>query len=226
MIVIRAIVLACISLIFTGAAQAQFPGDVFFQNPSIAIQEGGTGQIEVVTFAGTDVLGAAQFDIVFDPSALEVVGVTPGSAEELERTMVSKVSNGKVSVIILNDRSLTKPFGTVSLVRIDVRPLLPAGSRINLVTDVKEILMQDSTTFGSFFGFGGEVVVTSAISTITQTASQSSAGSSVPVAEGELMDRAALLRRPGSVVSLMVLDQENIASEQRVLLQDPSVPTD
>ncbi len=119
MIVIRAIVLACISLIFTGAAQAQFPGDVFFQNPSIAIQEGGTGQIEVVTFAGTDVLGAAQFDIVFDPSALEVVGVTPGSAEELERTMVSKVSNGKVSVIILNDRSLTKPFGTVSLARID-----------------------------------------------------------------------------------------------------------
>ncbi|MGB0514203.1 MAG: cohesin domain-containing protein [Wenzhouxiangellaceae bacterium] len=188
--------------------QAQFAGDLFFAEPSVAIPADGQGTLEVQVFAGAETFGAAQFELLFDPTRLEVVSVRPGDAPELQEVFSVRRENGRVAIIVANSGSLDVPFGTASLARVDVRPLAPAGSVIPIQTRVQGVLRQDTIPFASPGGLGGEVVVSAAGATPLGTASTRQADVSTVTAEpgSALHDRVTRLRPDGATVTLMTLD--------------------
>src|SRR5690606_2875010 len=54
------------------AALAQFAGDVFFLTPSVAVQEGQTGELDLAFFTAADPFGVAQMTVTWDPAQMEV----------------------------------------------------------------------------------------------------------------------------------------------------------
>lgn len=211
-------------LLMPVAAGAQFQGDVFFAQPSLTVPEGGTATVEVQMFSGADVLGAAQVDVVFDPASVSVVGIGPGTAPELAGGLASATLQDRIGIVALNGASLLQPFGTVSLARLQMRPLLPAGSRIPLNIEVHSLLRQDAASFPDTHGFAGEILVIAA-------------GAKASVSSGQLLaspldgvvQRARAFRRPGLAVDLF--DFENSegrvsATLKRVVVPDPSAPAE
>lgn len=212
------------TLIGWQSAQAQFAGDVFFANPSIAIVEGGQSQIEVMAFMGDSTFGAVQLNLTYDPAKLAIVSVQPGSTPELQNGFTIRQQGGVLSIIALNGASDTTPIGTVSLALIEVAPLTAAGTVVNVDSNVDTVLRQDSTAFSSPNGFGAEIVVTNppnnpaTISAAVDTATQS--------ISGEVYQRALELRPGGSAVSVMVLDERNNATATLVQTRDPNAPSE
>jgi hypothetical protein len=195
------------------AAQAQFAGDVYFAAPSIAVAEGSVGEMEVVTFSGSEPVGAVHVEVLFDPAALEVIDIAVGSAPELQGGFVYEaLEPGRVAFVGLNSRSLTNPFGTVSLARIEVRPVSAAGSRVPLTISVQQVLNTDSQAVRAQ-GFAGEVVVTSPVGAASSAGTLSVATRSVAppplrsLAQPSLESRASTMARPGETVEIMRLEQ-------------------
>src|SRR3954469_2331291 len=82
--------------------RAQFQGDVFFAQPSVAIPEGGTAVLEVQMFSGSDVVGATQVDFIFDPAQAKVVKVEPGTTPQLANGLATVTSGNRVALVDLN----------------------------------------------------------------------------------------------------------------------------
>ena len=215
-------------VLFAGEqVQAQFAGDVFFNNPSIAIAEGGKIQVEIQAFMGTSPFGAVQLDIVFDPTQLNIITVKPGSNEKLQNGFTFHEKDGVLSIIALNSESETVPIGTVSLVLIEVAPLTPAGSVINVSTQVRTLLRQDSSAFSSSNGVGLEIAVTNPnpANTLENTLSTVSSVTVVD-SNNELYNRAFALRPEGAVVTLMILDENNNVSTTQISTTNPEIPSE
>ncbi len=222
---LKVTILVCLAaLVSSTSAFAQFPGDVFFLDPSVAVAEGGTAELEVVVFAGANVVGATLLDVAFDPAAAEV-SLERGGSALLEKGFVSRVSAGTASVVNLNSASLTDPIGTVSLARVLVRPLGPAGSTVNLAISVRSLLRQDSTPFPSARGFSGQVLVVSAAGP-----SAGAPSASLKSGTGDSAETLALeFRRPGSEVEVLSLAEQDglfSAVSQTVLIPDSSAPSE
>src|SRR5262245_4744806 len=58
-------------------AAAQLSGDLFLAVPSMAVPEGGTGELSVLVFAGAGAVGAAHIEVRFDPAAMEIAADDP-----------------------------------------------------------------------------------------------------------------------------------------------------
>ena len=212
-----------LTLGLTAPVQAQFAGDLFFADPSVAIPADGEGTLEVQVFAGAETFGAAQFELLYDPARLEVVSVRPGDAPELREVFSVRRDDGRVAIIVANSGSLDVPFGTASLARIDVRPLAPAGSVIPIQTRVQGVLRQDTIPFSSPAGLGGEVVVSAAGAAPLGTASarQDDAPSVVAEPGSALHERVTRLRRDGATVTLVTLDDADQPQALRVATRPP-----
>lgn len=212
-------------LLVPTTVRAQFRGDVFFANPSVAVPEGGTGVLEVLVFSGADVVGATHIDVVFDPASAEVVAIDPGTTPQLAGGLAFVTSAGRAALVDLNGSSLVQPFGTVSLARVHVRPLVAAGNRVLLSLQVRSLLRQDSTPFPSARGFSGEILVVS-------TASPATAAASVPSRtdlDDDAVQRALAFRRPGLAVDLLDFETRggNVSAVlQRVVVPDPAAPSE
>ena len=220
--VLKSVVLLCGGL--SSVCWAQFAGDVFFKNPSIAAEAGGTAEFEVQAFTGSRPLGAAHLDFIYDPSLLEVVAVKAGDAVEfVDDGLMSKRRSaaGLTSFVALNSVSLNNPFGTVSFAKITVRPLASAGQTIPVSLRVNGMLDTGSMAYASTSGFNGEVVVTSPVTSPSSVSSNNAAlrifdgvsSSSENTADEVLgrkhRERAALMGRPGQRVLLMDLEWSN-----------------
>ena len=201
------------ALLLAPPVQAQFAGDIFFSTPSVAIAEGGTGTLEVQAFTGASTFGASQFRLSYDPARVEIVAVEAGAATAVQEGFTVQQSPGEVAIIALNSESLSQPIGTVSLARLQVRPLVGAGSVININTAVDQVLRQDSSAFTGSDGFGVEVVVTAAGGNTPLAAPQTT---QVVAAGSALHERALAVRPAGSHVTLMVLDENNQATAVNV----------
>ena len=216
------------ALLAPSTARAQFVGDVFFAQPSQAVPEGGTAVFEVLLFSGAQVVGATHFDVVFDPALAEVVGVEAGTTEQLAPGHVAVTSPGRAAVVDLNSQSLTRPIGTSSLARIEVRPLAPAGTRVPLAIQVRSLLRHDSTAF-SGRGFGGEILVVSPPKGGGQSAAAATAAGAAEPVDPERAARAWEVRRPGQAVDLYELRSrggEVSAVPRRVVVPDPAAPSE
>jgi len=174
-------------------------------------------------FAGAETFGAAQFELLFDPARLEVVSVRPGDAPELQEVFSVRRDDGRVAIIVANSGSLDVPFGTASLARIDVRPLVPAGSVIPIQTRVQGVLRQDTIPFVSPGGLGGEVVVSAAGAAPAGTASARQDDAPTVIAEpgSVLHERVTRLRHDGATVKLMTLDEADQPQALRVATRAP-----
>lgn len=204
----------CVGLlasVVASAACAQFAGDVYFAQPSVAIPEGGAADMEVMTFSGSEPVGAVHVELLYDSAELEIVEVEAGSATEFQDGFVyDAVEPGRTAFVGLNSASLTDPFGTVSLARIEVRPIAAAGSRVPLTLSVRQFLGTDSQALPAQ-GFDGEVVVTSPLSGATSAAVAASplraTAALRPPTEPSLDRRASSMARPGQTVEIMRLEQ-------------------
>lgn len=226
------LLLGIVSALVAPAAQAQFPGDVFFAEPSVAAPQGGTATLEVLLFSGTQAVGATHFEVLFDADDAEVVAVEAGSTEELAPGQVSVTKAGRISVVSLNGSSLTRPFGTASLARLRIRPLVPPGSRVSLDLEVRSLLKADSTPFPESEGFAGEILVVSAVRGNRTSLPGVGASDAVDPGEAGLGDqrrRARAFRRPGQAVELLelrTLGGETSVVPHRMVVPDPTAPSE
>lgn len=180
------------------AASAQFVGDMFFATPSVAVAEGDSVELDIVTFSGALAVGAAHLEIAFDPALLAIDEVLAVNPTGITPQVVDQPLAGRVGIAWLNDDSLSAPFGLITLARVRARPLAPAGTTIDLSITARGLLKTDATPFPATQGFGGEIVVVAAAAL---TAADDSTQTAV---DGALSARAARLGRPGQSVTLMV----------------------
>lgn len=209
------------------STQAQFRGDVFFAQPSVSVPAGGVAELEVQLFSGSDVVGATHIDIVFDSTRAEVVAVEPGTTSELRDGLASAISPGRAGIVTLNGKSLLQPFGTVSLAKVRIRPLVAAGNRVTLSIQVSSVLRQNTTPFPSFRGFAGEILVVSAATGPNLTST--SVGVSSLRAEDDAVDRARAFRRPGIAVDLLDFQTQGsriTAKTRQIVVPDPTAPSE
>jgi hypothetical protein len=177
-------------------------------------------------FSGADVVGATHIDIIFDSTRAEVVAVDPGTTSELVDGLASAISPGRVGIVTLNGKSLVQPFGTVSLAKVRVKPLVAAGNRVTLTIQVRSLLRQNNTLFPSFRGFSGEILVVSATTgpNLTSTAGTTS----IRAAEDDA-ERARAFRRPGVTVDLLDFETrggEISAKARQVVVTDSAALSD
>ncbi len=221
-------IVAALALAGAPAAHAQFVGDMFFAQPSVAVAEGGTATLEAELFSGAIPLGAAHFDLLYDPSQVEVVGVSAGSTREIENGVASApAAPGRTGIVALNGASLDHPIGTESLARITLRPLVPAGSIVFFQLAPRSLLRTNSTSFPAGRGFFGELVVVSA-----GPQAQAKAGGAPPAGDPVDADhraRALRLRRPGTLVDLIDAEPRGgriVPVTKPVMVPDPSAPSE
>jgi len=215
-----------LTLLLSGQpAHAQFAGDVFFAEPSIAIGQGGQGQIEVLAFMGSSTFGATQVNLNYNPAELSIVSVQPGLSSEVQNGFTFRNENGVLSLIALNSQSTTEPIGTVSLARIEVTPLVPAGSRIFVSSNVDTMLRQDSSAYSFPRGFGMEIVVTSGTAKVANSSNKPVTLDKAEVSQ-DVYQRALELRSEGAKVKMMLLNKNGDAIETLVQTRDENAVTE
>lgn len=146
----------------TVPARAQFPGDVLFTEPQVVVEEGATAELEVVVFTGAQPFGAATLAFDFDPAALAVESVRTGNASELAERFAYGARSDEPTTLrfgTVNNRSLARPFGTVSLARIRVRPLVGAGKSTEVALRVLALHETSGVAFAQPRGFGARISV-------------------------------------------------------------------
>jgi len=192
-------------------ASAQFAGDLFFPVPSVQVQSGQQTGVEIQLFAGKDVFGATKFVFTYDPSQLQIDRVEPGASDAIQDSFAYKKTDGKVSFVVLNGKSAVQPSGTISLARLTVKPLVPAGSVIDANLVVDTVLKQDESKFLSPTGYGLEIVVVGEQSSQRTLATANAQSIEGPVTQS-MKQRAERLRPAGSKVRLVVVKSNGQAS--------------
>ncbi len=178
-------------------AHAQFVGDVYFLQPSIAVPAGSTGDLDLAIFTGDKPFGATTVTLTFDPAKLSIDAITDGTNGDDSVELESLVENGTVRLVAINTASLQQPFGSVAIARLRVRPTGSVNERTIVRSAVSRALYADRTVIRPGTGFDAEITVGRAGAT-TSTQSASAASRSA------LADRALRLRPPGGEVSLVV----------------------
>ena len=169
---------AVIFILLAPFANAQFQGDVFFDKPSVSAHQGETAIMSISGFSGAIPVGAVHLEISFDPRQLEAIDVIAGDNNEFANNLVKKIDNGVASIITANDSSLTDPFGTVNLAKIQFRVVGSPNSILPVSISVKSLLDTSSQELSRSRGFGGEIVVLPSIDTKLLTLSSFSSLSS------------------------------------------------
>jgi hypothetical protein len=212
-------------------ARAQFPGDLFFQDPAIAIEEGGQAELVVETFVGTSAFGLATFDLFYDPLLFELESVEV-STETLDAASGYGVELAdRFAQAVVNDTSLTAPFGSVELVRILGRPLAPAGQSVQLTLSPRAVLDTQGQPIGSPAGFSATITVTApaALTAASTSAPPPILDAAYPIAPWlDPLRGGVPYRRPGHVVRRWSLDQGPRAAPllSRWKYVDASAPRD
>lgn len=159
----RAALVACfLGLGAADSAFAQFPGDVFFEDPATTVIEGETIDLDVLFFGGPEISGVVGFDVIFDPAEVELVAVSAPVSPAAD-TLFTFPGVGRDRVVVVNDDSLVQPFGVSSVTTLTVRPLVPAGQSISLVLEARGAIAASGIPFAQSTGFGAQVSVVSGL---------------------------------------------------------------
>jgi len=208
---------AMVSLSHSTNSFAQFAGDVFFQDPSVAASTGGEVSLSLQTFAGADAFGAAQLGVSWPQADLTLISVTPNQIFTDNGGFVVENSGGFSSFVLGNAESLDSPIGTVDLVTVVFRVDAAAGTVIPVDVELTDYLFTDGTqNFGR--ALGAEIVstagLTESVSANDESILNGSEGLVVSIQEGDpLFDRAARLRQPGSELNLIVVEGGVVRSD-------------
>lgn len=69
---ISSLVLMITMLLASTHSYAQFAGDVFFDEPSVAVDQGETRELSLSVFSGASVFGGAQIRLTYDLSLIHI----------------------------------------------------------------------------------------------------------------------------------------------------------
>lgn len=158
--------IATLVLVIGQPADAQFLGDHFFSDPTPMVAEGDEVTLTIQVFTGPQAFGASQLDVEFDDTALEVLEVRGLG----DRTVVSLSRPGSLGIATLNGAALDVPIGTIALVELRVRPLVPAGQSVTLSLNAAALLRPTGESFASTGGLVGTIFVVPAGSPISPLA--------------------------------------------------------
>ncbi len=202
----NALIALLLSILPSTAAWAQFPGDSFFETPSVQVEEGGEVDLTLIVFAGGEVLGATEVAVTYNPAELELVSVTPAGTEELADVFAVDHQDGRSVIVTANSQSLSAPTASVAVATLRVRPLAGEGARLFLGSEMRGALDVNGVTFLSSDGFGAEInVVAPASASSAGVATPAFAPSELPtrlVADRNVLARAAALRPEGTPVEM------------------------
>jgi hypothetical protein len=186
--------------LLSSSAWAQFAGDVYFAEPSVAAGEGEPTTLEIQTFSGASALGGAHFVLRFDPAQLAIEAVRPGASPQFQDGLVSRPVPGGIGVVTLNGASVAHPFGTISLVEIVVRPLAPPGTDVEISIDALSLVDGESVPLADVRGLSATIAVTPGPA--MQLRAAALGGSPDPGAVDEVV-ASSPMRRPGYHVLLV-----------------------
>ena len=136
-------------------ARAQFQGDLFFETPTTRVESDGEFELLVQAFVGSEAFGASHFEVLFDPSVIEITGVADGDFS----TKVLCVDGGVASIIVANDVALDRPIGTVSVVRLAGRAVGTVGESSNLTIRPVELRNTDGDLLPDIRGFAATITI-------------------------------------------------------------------
>jgi hypothetical protein len=205
-----------------GPAYAQFTGDVFFVSPSIVVPQGGTGDLQLVIFAGSNAFGATEVTLSFDDTKLQILDVAAVITGSVAPPLVKwRKESGKVKILVVNDKSSVKPIGTVGLAKISVKPLAGSGERLSVNTAVVDSYSADRTKLTVGTGYAAEISVGAAVASNNSVASIKKAASS-----SDLVIRATALRPPGSSVLLYLPNGDGTFHSVDVQTGNPNSQSD
>lgn len=143
-------------------ADAQYPGDVYFAQSSVALGAGATADLPIQLYAGASPVGGARFVVRYDPAEILLEGAEPVPGAPLSHVSAAAISPGRFGVAVTNGVSSTAPIGSVDLARIRVRAVAPAGTTATLTIESVELLTTSKAPFAVARGFACQVVITSA----------------------------------------------------------------
>jgi hypothetical protein len=115
--------------------------------------------LKIQLFSGTDPFGAAQFDLGFLDTELEIVEIRRLAHGNWKDKVYVAQSANLLSIVIFNDASLTKPAGTVALLEIVVLPKVNAGASTEVSILPREVLTTLGSTYSSKEGYSAEITV-------------------------------------------------------------------
>lgn len=204
------IYLATLIAFFSYSAHAQFPGDVFFSEPSIAVSSGQKGTLDLEIFTGDKIFGATQFEISYDKSMIQIENITAKN-DDFENTISWAEVGSNIGVISVNGVSKSKPFGTIKLATINFQATAQAGTRAIISIDVVDSIDPTQQSYSSNTGYSAEINITDA--TTSQARARESENTvpatpatAIKVSSGELYERARSMRPSGEMVTLKTLD--------------------
>jgi len=149
-------------LTLPAAGQARSTGNIYFADPSVAIAEGGSGEVELRTYAGPLSFGLLQLQLNYAASELQVAGIDFGDDARLQGFISRTLRDGSDGAILMSEQLESSPLlGELSLARIQVSPELPAGSSIQLEVSVVAMQQRDGQDYPISLSFPLEITVTS-----------------------------------------------------------------
>ena len=143
--------------------RAQFPGDLFFAKPSVSVPHGATAELHVRAFTGSSVLGAYAVALEFDPAQLEVVAIAGGDPAEWTAFAEARREDepGRVRFGASNGRSADRPFGTVDLATLTVRPKVAVGKSVDVKLHVLSLIDGQVQPFARKQGYSARLTIVS-----------------------------------------------------------------
>lgn len=200
------------------SASAQFVGDVFYDDPSVSIEDGGTVEFDLLVFTGVEVVGGVEVVVTYDQNSLTVSNIRPGADFDAADEFFSRNEPGALSIIVANGSSVADPSGAIVLASFQVTATGAVGDRFTLATENKAVLTSDLSqiTGGDF---DAEIVIQSIRTkpNLNSTLDNQPNDVTAVYPGNSLYERLATLRRPGEVVELSNGD----GSTQRLMLVVP-----
>ena len=219
------------AILLAPRANAQFVGDLFFDDPSITAAQGAEAELRVEFFAGTAVHGAVAFDLVYDTDDLEIVRIeTPRDGGYDAITW--RDAPGAAGVASFNDDSLDGPIGTANVARIFVRPIAQPGAVVSLAIQPRAAIRANRSSFAPGQGFSASITVVDPISPPATVLEQDLVsftqvgvphpidGSFVPFRP---LGHAVTVRRPSDDPNRSVADELVVEHIQTI---DPAAPSE
>lgn len=217
------VVMVVVALLSSTDLEAQFPGDVFFDPPTLVASPSGELEVTLQTFVGSQRLGALVADVTFADTDAEYLGFLPVDPEYDAGVKVARITGG-LRVTVVKDARVLGRIGTVSLTTLRFRALAATGTSFTLGCQVVQTLDVDFNAYPSSTGFSAEV-------SVGTTALTANAGTGQPpgstTTSWSTIGRGAPLRPLGATVPTYAMNWWT-RTWQRILIatRDPAAPRD
>ncbi|GAB2189892.1 hypothetical protein MAH1_15000 [Sessilibacter sp. MAH1] len=153
------ILMAMVLLCCWQGANAQFIGDVFFDENNVTVSAGQQLTLPAIFFAGADPMGGVEFEVSFDPAVLSLVDITAADGDFSGLFSSHQNNDGNYAIVVSNQTSLTAPTASVPLVNLIFEIVGSAGDTAQVQTTVRDSVTTSLVRYPASVGFVTTVTV-------------------------------------------------------------------